>query len=327
VRRWLAPVLVAVVLLAVVLGVSDLRYEDVRGPLTHLDAALVAAGFAVYALSYAGRGARLLVLLPGSHGLLHMTSVCARHIFLAVVLPFRTGEAALPVMLHREAGRAVGEALAVLALMRVLDLLGVAGYLLAGLALTLEAGGDVGTSAGVVAAALLVGLLLMRPVCSRLAGLRASVRKPIAFVGQTAGFVAALSTRQLAAAVLTTALTWLCIYGACYLVLRAMAGPQALPGVAFVSFPQSLVGTTGLHLAAVMPISPVASVGTWETGWSAGYALVGVEPTPAVASAIVSHVVIFAYIVAIGALAFLVRGTPRRAAASTSPTDEGDTAR
>jgi uncharacterized membrane protein YbhN (UPF0104 family) len=300
--------LAAAVLVAVVIGASDLAFDDVRGPLTHLDPALCAAAFAVYALSYVGRGARLLTLMPGARGLVHMSSICARHIFLAVVLPFRSGEAALPVMLHREAGRSVSESLGVLALMRVLDLLGVAGYLLAGLALTMETGGDVGTQTTIVAAVLVIGLVLMRPVCARLSGLRASVRKPVAFIGQTAAYVAALSTRQLVAALLTTALTWMCIYGACFLVLRAMAGPQALPGVAGVSFAQSLVGTTGLHLAAVMPLSPVASVGTWEAGWMAGYALVGVEETPAAASAIVSHVVIFAYIVAIGALAFVVRG-------------------
>jgi uncharacterized membrane protein YbhN (UPF0104 family) len=270
VKRWLVPVLASAVLVAVVVGASGLRFEDVRGPLTHLDPVLCAAAFAVYALSYVGRGARLLSLMPHARGVVHMTSISARHIFLAVILPFRTGEAALPVMLHREAGRSVSEALAVLAIMRVLDLLGVAGYLLGGLAFTMEGGGDVGMRTGLVAGALLLGLALMRPVCARLAGLRASVRKPLAFVGQTAGHVAALSTRQLAAAILTTALTWLCIDGACYPVLRAMAGPQALPGVAGVGFAQSLVGTTGLHLAAVMPISPVASVGTWEAGWASG---------------------------------------------------------
>ncbi|MHC5210253.1 MAG: lysylphosphatidylglycerol synthase transmembrane domain-containing protein [Planctomycetota bacterium] len=311
-KRWLVPVLAATVLVAVVIGVADLQFEDVRGPLTHLDPLLCVAALGAYAFSYVGRGARLLAMMPGSRGLVHMTSICARHIFLAVILPFRTGEAALPVMLNREAGRTISEALAVLALMRVLDLLAVAGYLLVGLAFTMETGGDVGTRAALVAGGLGAGLLIMRPVCARLAVLRSSVHKPLAFVGQTAGYVAALSTRQLAAAVLTTAVTWLCIYGACYLVLRAMAGPQALPGLAGVSFAQSLVGTTGLHLAAVMPVSPVASVGTWEAGWAAGYSLVGVEKTPAGASAIVSHVVIFAYIVAIGGLAFLVRGRAAR---------------
>ena len=77
--------------------------------------------------------------------------------------------------------------------------------------------------------------------------------------------MASLRTGQLLRATLITLLTWACTYGACWILLRAMTAPPALgAAAASVSFAQSLVGTTGLHLSAAMPIAPVASIGSWE---------------------------------------------------------------
>lgn len=309
-KRWIVPVVAAAVLTGIVVGAADLRWRDVSQTLTHLDPGLCLLAFVTYFASYVFRGLRLTALLPGARGVAHLTSVCARHILLAVVLPFRTGEAALPVLLHREAGRPLSEAVAVLGVMRVLDLLGVAVYLLAGLALSGSDDGSTGPRAAIVFALLSAGLLAMRPVCRRLAPLASAARRPLAFLGQAASHVAALRGPQLASALLTTLLAWGCTYTACYVALAAMAGPQALPAAASIGYAASLVGTTGLHLAAVMPLSPVASVGTWEAGWTAGYTLVGLPAEAAAASAIVSHVLIFAFIVVIGLSAFAVRRAP-----------------
>jgi uncharacterized membrane protein YbhN (UPF0104 family) len=317
VRRLLGALLVSVILVALVATVAELRWREVAQTLAHLDWPLVALSLLVYAASYVGRGLRLMSLMPGAAGLLHATSMSSRHIFLAVILPFRTGEASLPLMLIRECGRPLIESASVLGIMRVLDLMAVAMALLVGLALStgdLAPSSDasqVATRAGLALAVLLAGLALMRPVCRALSSLADSPRRAPALLGRLARSVAALRTAQLLHSTLITLLTWACTYAACWLLLRAMTAPAELGAAASrVSFAQSLVGTTGLHLSAVMPIAPVASIGTWELGWTAGYTLVGLPPQDAATSAIVSHVVIFAFIALIGGAGWLTRRPP-----------------
>ena len=313
-RRLLVALLVSAILVALVATVTKLHWREVADTLSHLDWTLVALALLVYAASYVGRGLRLQVLMPGAAGLAHATSISARHIFLAVIMPFRMGEAALPVMLIRECGRPFVESASVLGIMRVLDLVAVASYLLLGLALTAGSavaasdGSQVGTRAALALAALVAGLLLMRPVCRALAPLGRSHRRPVALIGKLAESVAALGTGQLARSTLITLATWACTYGACWILLRAMVVPPELGAVtSAVSFAQGLVGTTGLHLAAVMPVSPIASIGTWEAGWTTGYVLVGLPAAQAATSAIVSHVVIFGFIALIGGAGWLAR--------------------
>ena len=313
-RRLLVALLVSVILLALVATVTELRWREVADTLTALEWPLVGLSLLVYAASYVGRGLRLQTLLPGAANLLHATSISARHIFLAVILPFRVGEASLPVMLVRECGRPLVESASMLGVMRVLDLLAVAVSLLLGLALSTgldpsdAEAGRVALRGGIALAALVAALLLMRPVCRALSPLVRSTRRPLALVGQLAASVMSLSPGQLARAVAITQLTWTCTYAACWILLRAMTAPPALGAeTAGITFGESLVGTTGLHLSAVMPISPVASIGTWEVGWATGYALVGLPAQAAATSAIVSHVVIFAFIALIGGAGWLTR--------------------
>jgi len=317
VRRLLVALLVSVILVAVVATVTELRWQEVADTLGALDWPLVGLSLLAYAASYVGRGLRLQTLMPGAAGLLHATSISARHIFLAVILPFRVGEAALPLMLVRECGRPLVDSASTLGVMRVLDLLAVAVSLMLGLALSTgldTSGGDaalVATRGGLALAALLLALVLMRPVCRALAPLGRSVHRPLALVGRLAESVTALSAGQLARSVVITQLTWTCTYTACWLLLRAMTAPPALgAATSTVSFAQSLVGTTGLHLSAVIPIAPVASIGTWELGWAAGYTIVGLPAQAAATSAIVSHIVIFAFIALIGGAGWLTRRPP-----------------
>ncbi len=308
-KKLVIAALVSAVLIGVLASFTSLDWTRVGGSLLHLDPTLAAAAFGVYALSFAGRGLRLAILLPGAGSRLHMASIATRHIFLAVVLPARTGEASLPVLLSVECGRPLEEGVSMLALQRVLDLACVAFFLVAGVLLS-GAGADATAilpRAATVLALLVAGVLLLRPVCTRLAGLSGSTRRPVAFLGRAARHVAALGWRQLLLATATSLATWLCTYAACWLLLLSLATPAALGDAVRVSFPVSLIGTTGLHLSAVLPVSPLAGVGTWELGWVAGYRLAGLTEDAALASAIVSHALILGFIVLLGGVAWLIR--------------------
>jgi len=90
-----------------------------------------------------------------------------------------------------------------------------------------------------------------------------------------------------------------------------MAGPDPVGrSLERVDFAHSLVGSTGLHLTTVFPVNTVGSVGVWEAGWTAGYLIAGLDKEAAGISAVVSHLLVFGFIVVIGGLGFLLRRRP-----------------
>jgi hypothetical protein len=324
VRRLLAPLVATAVLTGLVLAVLDLGLADlgagVRERLTTLAPAPLLAAFGVYALVYAGRAVRFAILLPGATGLLHLGTVAARHNFLNLVLPFRSGELALPWMLKVESRRPLAEGAAALLVCRVLDLFCVFAYASLGLAWSgapwlrdTDAAPEARaarTRILVVLAVLAALLAALRPVArfaaARLRSDRGRVRGCAA---RAATHVSELGRARLAGAIVASLATWLLTYTTFWLLLRAMAGPDEVGlRLGAIDFARSLVGTTGLHLSTVLPVNTFGGLGSWELGWVAGYVLLaGLDREAAGISAVVSHVAIFAFITVLGSLGFLLR--------------------
>jgi len=316
VKRLLTALLAAVVLLGLLAVGFDLQASTaitgVAEAAGNLSWQLVGAAFGMYALSYVGRGLRLAVLLPGHAPLARLVSISARHNLLNLVLPLRSGEASLPLMLKGEVGRPLAEGTAALLIARILDLGAVAAWLLVGLsASTAVADRSLALPAGSLLATLLVGLLAVRPLSALAARhFHESDGRITGFIGRTAGHLADLPLQRLALAAAVSLMTWLLTYGACFALLTDMGSPTGTvgPALAGVSFVDSLVGSTALHLVGILPINTLAGIGPWEAGWTAGYVLVGVEETAALASAVVSHGAILAFVSLLGGLGWVLRG-------------------
>lgn len=321
-----------VVLGGLVLAFLDMHparlVADLGDRLGSLSASGVCLAFAAYAASYLGRAVRLMVLLPGARGLLHLASVSARHNFLNLVLPFRSGEVALPWMLKQEAGRPLAEGTAALVVARVLDLLCVAAYFTLGLMLW-GAGTDtartVSPRVGAVLGVLLVILGLLRPVAHRLARVtRFGEGRLASFVTRAAGHLDGLPTLRLAGAVAVSLATWALTYLTFWLLVRDMGDATTPLGqqLAGVGFARSLVGSTGLHLTTVLPVNTPAGAGVWEAGWIFGYDLLaGLGKQAAGVSAVISHLAIFAFITVLAGVGWLLRRRPAPEAAP--PADPG----
>ena len=311
--RLLTALLASVVLLGLLLVAADLERRataDAVGEVfADLSWPLVLLAFALYAGSYGGRALRLAALLPGAPAFGRLCSVSARHNLLNLVLPFRSGEASLPLMLKAEAGRPLAEGVAALLVARVLDLLCVTSYFLLGGALRAGGGQDAhAPRVALVLAGVLCALVVMRPGARWLARATLSEGRVGGFVQRLAGHVGTVGTRRLAGATAVSFLTWGLTYAACYALVLAMAGPGPVgTALARVSVADSLVGSSLLHLTAILPINTIAGAGAWEAGWTAGYVLAGVDEIAAFASAVGSHVLIFAFIALLGGLAFLRR--------------------
>ncbi len=326
-RRFALGLIVSAVLVGLVLAVLDLQaqaaQQGVTQILSHLHYGHVAMAFALYATSYLGRALRLVVLLPGSRqagGMLLLASISARHNLLNLLLPLRSGEASLPLMLKREAGFSLAEGTAALLVARVLDLLSVGLWCLVGLALAAPGSttDDTLLRVGGVVRAGLFALALLRPA-ARVVSKASPDSRLGSFLRRTFGHLGEIPTPRLLNATLVSLGTWLLTYAACFAVVRAMVGENGVAAALDqIDFGQSLVGTTGLHLMGILPVNTVAGVGAWEAGWTAGYVLAGVGELPALVSAVVSHVVIFVFIAVLGGLGFLTRG-PGRADAESAP--------
>jgi hypothetical protein len=318
-----APALIATLLLgALLFAFLDLNPGEIGAAvllrLGQLRPGMLLLAFGVYLCSYFGRAARLMVLLPGIRGLPHLASIAARHNLLNLVLPFRSGEVALPWMLKKEAGRPVYEGAAALVICRVLDLFSVAAYLCLGLAwygLGSGASKAVAPQAAAVLAVLLLVLASLRPLARlgvRIVGPDAQGRVR-SFLAGAAKNVGEQSSGRLAAAAAISLATWLLTYTTFFLLVTAMAGPDPVgQELSEIGFSRSLVGTTGLHLSTVLPVNAIGGLGSWELGWVAGYtALSGVTKETAAISAVVSHVAIFCFVMIIGGLGFLFRKSLR----------------
>jgi uncharacterized protein (TIRG00374 family) len=315
--KQLGAVIVAVALMALVFRLTGLNVAAIRDVLSDVSFGAAALAFVVYGSSYLGRASRLAVLLNQPPGMLHLASISARHNFFNLVLPFRTGEASLPIMLRNEAGHSLAEGAATLFVCRLLDLISVIAFLLLGLALRPNISSEILPPVlGVLGGALLV-LLFRRPLAALLARRLQPRGRLTRFLAAGAEHLAAVTTRRLVGASVISLGTWGLTYGACYLLVLAMGNASAPPGsvgaeLAAVDIPTALIGTTGLHLTAILPINTPGGVGAWEAGWTAGYRLAGVPGLAAAASAVGSHVLIFGFVSVLGVLALLLRPTPAR---------------
>lgn len=325
-KRLALALLLTVIVVGLLMAFTDLSagaaMEDSAEAAARLSPLGVVLAFLLYGLSYVGRGVRLALLLPGSAKVPLLVSISARHNLLNLVLPLRSGEASLPLMLRAEAGRSLAEGTAALVVARVLDLLSVATWMLVGLALVhRDADDDLPLRAGLILAGLLLALGLLRPVGRAVARLLAGRKGRLgSFAGRAAGHLAAQPRGVLLLAGLVSLLTWLLTYGSCYVLLHDMggAGHPVTESLAAVGFPASLVGSSMLHLAGILPINTLAGIGPWEAGWTAGYLLVGVPEDAALASAVVSHGAILLFVSVLGGLGWWRRARPERGVAAPS---------
>lgn len=255
-------------------------------------AAPVFAGFAVFFLSHAFRGARLNRLLPkdGRISALRAFGLSGASNFILQVVPFRGGDVASLGLVHRELGVSWSHSGGVFVLLKLIDgasavLVGLAGgtvvllrhresgwpwaagalvVLLAGLALLPRAGG-----------ALLEALSARARPDSRLSRVLAEVGAGLAIARQ--------DPRAYAAA---------CALSAGFLVAHVAGLALTMSGLGFdVPLPTIAFATLGAIAAAAFLPSPAGTFGAAESGWTAALALDGVPLAAGVVSGFAVHVV------------------------------------
>jgi hypothetical protein len=234
--------------------------------------------------------------------------IAAVHAALLRVMPLRSGELAYGVLLKRSEGGGLGEGLAAIAMLRILDLATVLPAAAAIVAL-----GPVGWAtdwalpALVAAGALMVAVFFaLGPIARALARRTSSGGEPTERPGLVARAFSALESaydlplcRRLGLLALTV-LMWSLVLVWFHLTLWAVGlTPSAIEGAS--------VGVLGV-VGSVLPVSLIGSFGPMEGGFALGLAAIGRPEAAAVADSIVVSALTFLanWVAAIPAWLFLI---------------------
>ncbi len=292
---------VAIVISIAMLGwiVADARWQGVGERLARIDLGALVGVALLFAASYAMRGARIagefrdeIVDDDGPlRRYLRILRVTLVHNALVNVLPFRSGEAAFPVLLSRGFGIGVGRAIVSLLWLRAQDatvVLGLAALFWPGLPIA----GRLPAIAVIVVAASAVPWWARRH------------RRPVATAvgnGSRLDRLHALlerSTRRNASGWLWTLGNWTVklIAEAWLLSVVVDAHDSGVP----------LLGAIGAELASILPIQGVAGFGTFEAGAAALMRTRDLPLQAGLEAALVLHAVVLALALAAGAFAAIV---------------------
>ncbi len=306
--RKSAGVLIGLGLLAWLLSQVDL--EDITNMIAQTDLRWFAVGCLAYLVSSLLRAYRFVQLTHSPLERISDMAVVVVAMSLAnQILPARLGELSYVYLARRTQGLSFGHGLASLLIARLFDLLAIGLlYLLAALPLLgqlpsenlvyLWATAGTTTLVVVILAALatrsasLCGVvtdLLERPLLARLPGRSRYVRL-VKNIERNLGWGGG-SVRQ-GNLLLTSLAVWLSTFGMQFFVLLSLN--------VSVTFWHTVIGATFAALTSILPVNAIGNFGTLEAGWTAGFVLVGMDPSLALTTGFATHLLTLAYPIMFG---------------------------
>jgi len=274
------------------LASTRLSWDELVATFGRIDWKPAVAALAVYVTVVLVRAARFK--LAGARvSFAGLVGIAAVHAALLRVMPLRSGELAYGVLLRRSGGGGFGEGLALIAMLRILDLATVLPAAAAIVAL-----GPVGWATGwavpalLAAAAVMVAAYFALGPISRALAHRATVDRP---AGGRPGLVARVASvlagaydlplpRRLGLLALSLVM-WALVLAWFHLTLWAVGiAPSVAEGAS--------VGVLGV-VGSVLPVSLIGSFGPMEGGFSLGLAAIGHPEAAAVADSIAASSLTF----------------------------------
>lgn len=302
-KTWIFRGLAVVITIALFAWfAADARWQGVGPRLARVDVGTLVGVALLFAASYAMRGARIHGEFRdelgdagrGFVGYFRVLRLTLVHNALVNVLPFRSGEAAFPVLLSRWFGIATGRAIVSLLWLRAQDACVV-------LALAAIAWPRVPLALRALALVAIVALALGLPRWARRHRVEAASGRFAKL-----GALLARATRRSTAG-------WLWTIGNWTVKLVAEAWLLSLALDAAANRGAATLGAIGAELASILPVQGVAGFGTFEAGAAALMRTVEVPLTAGLEAALVLHAVVLALALLAGGLAaVLLPGSPTR---------------
>ena len=237
----------------------------------------VGLGALCYIGVYLARAVRMRAIIPKTTipDLFWINSV---QYFFNKILPARTGELTLPVLIQRYTGASFGRGVAVLLLLRFFDILVIVALLTISL-YVISVPPLMTRALPWLMAAETGGLLVIfaLPVLLKKIELQA-IAKLTTFVQQP-GYV-----RFILGGLRDTIIAWVFLYGYLYCMVLATHGAFSFWAVVFAA--------TFSILTIVLPISAIGNFGTFEAGWVLGFVMLGMAKTDALAVGFFTNIVL-----------------------------------
>lgn len=278
----------------------------------------VLLGTAAFLAMVVGRVLRYRVLLqkPVDYGTLGLITLVRG--MLGDLLPARLGTLSYVYLVRSRAGVDLDDAFASFLLALALDMVAIAPMLLVALA-------AVGAGAGAASLALAstalliaaIGATLLLAPALRLAGgwmtwLGGRFARLAAGLDGTADRVDEARKRgALLPALGLSFVIRLAKFGAHWLFLQAVLVPLGVPWGS-LGFFEGFLGVAAAELSAMLPISGLAAIGTWEAAWTLAFTRLGLDTEIAVVSGFATHVLSQLHDYSLGVAALLALMWPRR---------------
>jgi uncharacterized protein (TIRG00374 family) len=315
--RLLLSIAVAAALLALLFAWGDLSLEELWETWRQLPLSIYLAGLVLHVCIYLLRSLRFRLLMPPEHRPDHarLLAVSAAHNMAALLLPAKTGEAALPLYLKKLCGVPTSEGLATLVVSRILDLASLCTILALSchwmsaevadaptwmfpLALVLTAVAALSFAVSARSDWLVAGFTFFL-AAFRLRGTKLGRKLDEVSHRVAAALRAAGGRGRLPGAIALSAPLWAGVFAFLILLARGF-GLETSYGTE-----GSVFGAAWSLLAQMLPINVFAGAGTQEFGWVVGFKLLGVPEELALSTGLGVYTLYRLNVVLLGALGHL----------------------
>lgn len=307
-RKHINPIL-SLGLFSVVIFVALRQGKELVDALKQIRLDWAFAGLGCYGLNYLLRALRLRIIMKNRISMWpDAVHTACLHGLATYMLPFRSGEFTLPVILKKNFNIKFADGAVVLIKARLLDLCALGAWMVTAAVLI-----DVTIPVAVHRAWLVLGVGLMVLPLLLQWGIKAGRRLPGKMAQKLHNWGRGASIRL--SEVCISLGVWACV-GACFFcTARAIGLPLGI-------MQAWLLVTIQLPLQLV-PLQGVANAGNHEGGWIAALALLGVPADQALHFALLSHALIMIYVLTLGPVALLVRKRSKTEGLSTvKPTNQ-----
>jgi uncharacterized membrane protein YbhN (UPF0104 family) len=292
-RRFVLSI--AVVVLFVILAEEFVGWRELIEPWRSLsNPAALLVPILLIAASYVVRTLRVYRYFGFHHGFYAMLRLLLQHNALVVLLPFRTGELAFPVLMQRFFRTPVQQSVPALCWLRLIDLHTLVLMLFVAICAVWRSAPAIAMTAA-WAVAPLACLFLARKI--RRPGNETEPTRVRRIVNSIADAVPSSPQRIVEDWLLTVA-NW---------ALKLLAFGWIVQVFSDQTYQASLIGAAGGELSVVVPINGFAGFGTYETGVAVAMQSVGVALSNALAGAVNLHFVSLGTAIILAAGAQLIR--------------------
>lgn len=256
-------------------------------------------GTLCYAATYIFRAFRIHRLSKSEQSFFRTLFVCFRHQFYGRIIPFKAGDLSLVYLLGKFCGKSAESAGGTLIAVRFFD-----GAIMLSAFIICALFSMGGTGLYIILASLLLAVLLGTPFIAKkficFIGNRFPKNKFIQFINKICTSLSEFSVKDCITAVGSTTALWFFLYLSMHFTALSFGIETTLPQTVTASFLASA--------AAVLPVNGLGGFGVTESGWTAGFVMIGADRNAALSSGIASNLMSFAVICIFGAISFIPGG-------------------